>query len=116
MANFSYGFTSDEVRLLKLVAAREKRDRCKADTKQRASLILRPMKVSWVLRAAIGIKEEAVPRIMVVKKLWNYIQTHKLQDKINRKQINCDERLEAVFGKKQVSIFEMIKIIGKHLS
>jgi len=52
----------------------------------------------------------------VVKQLWVYIKMHKLQDTANKRNINADAKLKDVFGKPQVSMFEMAGLIGKHLS
>jgi upstream activation factor subunit UAF30 len=56
------------------------------------------------------------PRTEVTKKIWAYIKKHGLQDSKNRRNINADEKLKDVFGgKKQVSMFEMTKLVNKHL-
>ena len=66
------------------------------------------------LAAVVGSK--ALPRTEVVKKLWVYIKANKLQDSKNRRMINADAKLKAVFsGKAQVSMFDMAKHISKHL-
>lgn len=66
------------------------------------------------LAAVIGA--EAVPRTEVTKKLWEYIKKHSLQDPANKRNINADEKLRAVFGgKDQVSMFEMTKLLSAHL-
>ena len=58
-----------------------------------------------------------LPRTEVVKKLWAYIKKHNLQDKKNKRNINADENLKAVFGGKSVvNMFEMTKLVSKHLS
>jgi len=75
---------------------------------------MKPMKPSAALGAVIG--NNAMPRTQVAKKLWAYIKRKKLQDHKNRRMINADAALEAVFrGKKQVSMFEMTKLVSKHL-
>jgi chromatin remodeling complex protein RSC6 len=57
-----------------------------------------------------------MPRTEVTKKIWIYIKKHNLQDKKNRRNINADEKLKPVFGgKAQVSMFEMTKLVNKHL-
>jgi chromatin remodeling complex protein RSC6 len=57
-----------------------------------------------------------MPRTEVTKKLWTYIKKHQLQDSKNRRMINADDALKSVFGgKKQVSMFEMTKLVSKHL-
>lgn len=76
---------------------------------------MRPLTPSASLAAVVGSKP--LPRTEVVKKLWVYIKANKLQDKTNRRMINADDKLKAVFsGKSQVSMFDMAKHIGKHLS
>ena len=75
---------------------------------------MKPMTPSSTLSEVIGSK--AVPRTEVTKKLWAYIKKNKLQDAKKRTMINADEKLRAVFGgKKQVSMFEMTKLVSKHL-
>ena len=65
------------------------------------------------LAAVIGNK--AVPRTEAVKKIWVYIKANKLQDSKNKRMINADAKLKAVFGKAQVTMFELAGLIGKHL-
>ena len=75
---------------------------------------MKPMTPSATLGAVIGNK--AMPRTEVTKKIWAYIKRKKLQDSKNRRMINADDALKAVFrGKKQVSMFEMTKLVSKHL-
>ena len=76
---------------------------------------MKPMKVSEELALVVG--KGPMPRSEVVKKLWLYIKKNKLQDEKNRRNINADENLKAVFGgKKTVNMFEMTKLVSKHLS
>ena len=57
-----------------------------------------------------------LPRTEVTKKIWDYIKKNKLQDSINRRLINADDKLKQVFGgKRQVSMFEMTKLVSNHL-
>lgn len=66
------------------------------------------------LAAVVGSK--ALPRTEVVKKLWAYIKANKLQDKVNRRAINADAKLKPIFGgKAQVSMFDLAKLLSKHL-
>lgn len=65
------------------------------------------------LAAIVGAK--ALPRTQVVKKMWEYIKKHKLQNPKNRRNILADAKLKEVFGKMEVSMFEMTKLISKHL-
>jgi chromatin remodeling complex protein RSC6 len=75
---------------------------------------MKPMKISDALSEVVGSKP--IPRTQVVKKLWQYIKKNKLQDKKNRRNINADAKLKPVFGgKKTVSMFEMTKLVSKHL-
>jgi chromatin remodeling complex protein RSC6 len=69
---------------------------------------------SATLGAVIG--SSAVPRTEAVKKIWDYIKKNNLQDKANRRNINADEKLSPLFGKDQVSMFDLAKILSKHLS
>lgn len=79
------------------------------------SAFMRPMDVSSELAAVVG--KGPMPRPRVVKKLWVYIKKHGLQDKKNKRNINADENLKKVFGgKKVVNMFEMTKLVSKHLS
>jgi chromatin remodeling complex protein RSC6 len=68
---------------------------------------------SPALAAVVGPKP--LPRTEVVKKIWEYIKKNNLQDAANKRMINADEKLRGVFGKDQVSMFEMTKIISQHL-
>ena len=75
---------------------------------------MKPMTPSSVLSAVIGATP--LPRTEVTKKIWDYIKKNKLQDAINRRLINADEKLRAVFGgKSKVSMFEMTKLVSNHL-
>ena len=85
-------------------------------TKKRkpSAAFMKPMKPSAALGEVIG--DQAIPRTEVAKKLWAYIKRKKLQDSKNRRMINADYALKVVFGgKKQVSMFEMTKLVSKHL-
>jgi chromatin remodeling complex protein RSC6 len=76
---------------------------------------MKPMKVSDELAAVVG--KGPLPRSEVVKKLWVYIKKNKLQDEKNKRNINADDALKAVFGGKSVvNMFEMTKLVSKHLS
>jgi upstream activation factor subunit UAF30 len=74
---------------------------------------MKPLEPSAALAAVVGSKP--LPRTQVVKKLWAYIKKNNLQDAKNRRNINADSKLKPVFGKAQVSMFEMTKIVSKHL-
>ena len=69
---------------------------------------------SSTLSTVIG--SSSVPRTEAVKKIWDYIKKNNLQDKANRRMINADEKLRPLFGKDQVSMFDLANILSKHLS
>ena len=73
-----------------------------------------PLNLSDSLAAVVGSKP--IPRTQIIKKIWDYIKKNKLQDSKNRRMINADEKLKIVFaGKKQVSMFELAKIVNLHV-
>ncbi len=75
---------------------------------------MKEMTPSGELAAVVGNKP--LPRTEVTKKVWDYIKAQNLQDAANRRMINADDKLKAVFGgKAQVSMFEMTKLISDHL-
>ena len=87
----------------------------KSATKRKPNAaFMKAMQPSSVLAAVVGAMP--MPRTEVTKKIWDYIKKNKLQDAINRRMINADEKLRAVFGgKKTVSMFEMTKLVSNHL-
>jgi chromatin remodeling complex protein RSC6 len=83
--------------------------------KQKKSKFMQPMQLSEELTAVVG--KGPMPRTEVTKKLWAYIKSKKLQDQKNRRNINPDEKLAKIFGgKKAINMFEMTKLVNKHLS
>ena len=75
---------------------------------------MKAMTPSAELAAVVG--DKAMPRTEVTKKIWDYIKKNKLQDSANKRNINADDKLRAVFGgKKVVSMFEMTKLVNGHL-
>ena len=79
------------------------------------SAFMKPLNVSSELALVVG--KGPMPRSEVVKKLWMYIKKNNLQDPNNKRNINADDNLKAVFGgKKVVNMFEMTKLVSKHLS
>jgi upstream activation factor subunit UAF30 len=83
--------------------------------KKANAAFMKPMSPSDDLAEIVGSKP--LPRTEVTKKVWAYIKKHGLQDKKNRRNINADDKLKAVFkGKKQVNMFEMTKLISNHLN
>ena len=87
----------------------------KAKTKRKPNAaFMKPMTPSAELAAVVGAK--AMPRTEVTKKVWEYIKKNGLQDAKNRRNINADDKLKAIFKKPAVNMFEMTKLISKHLS
>ena len=79
------------------------------------SAFMKPMKLTGELEAVVG--KGPMPRSEVVKGLWVYIKKHDLQDPKNKRNILADENLKKVFGgKAMVNMFEMTKLVSKHLS
>ncbi len=97
-------------------AAPAKKPAAKKPAKPRTpnAAFMKALTPSAALAAVVGDKPLA--RTEVVKRLWDYIKKGKLQDATNKRQINADDKLKAVFGKAQVNMFEMTKLVGKHLS
>ena len=87
----------------------------KAPAKKRTpnAAFMKPLSPSAALAAVVG--GNPLPRTEVVSKLWAYIKKNKLQDNVNKRNINADDKLKAIFGKAQVSMFEMAGLIGKHV-
>jgi upstream activation factor subunit UAF30 len=82
---------------------------------EKTSAFMKPLTVSADLAAVVGAGP--LPRSEVVKKLWVYIKGNNLQDPKNKRNINADEKLKKVFGGKAVvNMFEMTKLVSKHLS
>lgn len=96
-------------------AAKKAPAKKKAAKRKPNAAFMKPMKVSAELGAIIG--NNAMPRTEVTKKIWAYIKKNGLQDSKNKRNINADDKLKAIFGnKKTVSMFEMTKLVSKHLS
>jgi len=92
----------------------KKRTAKKATKRKPSAAFMKPMTPSATLAAVVGAKP--LPRTEVTKKLWAYIKKNGLQDKKNRRMINADANLKAVFGgKSSVNMFEMTKLVNKHL-
>jgi chromatin remodeling complex protein RSC6 len=84
-----------------------------ASARKPNAAFMKPLTPSADLAAVIG--PEAVPRTEVTKKIWEYIKKHNLQDPANKRNINADEKLRIIFGKDQVSMFELTKLVNAHL-
>ena len=98
-------------------AAPAKKDASKtAAVKKRTpnAAFMKALTPSPALAAVVG--STPLPRTAVVSKLWDYIKKNDLQDAANRRNINADAKLKEIFGKDQVSMFELAGLIGKHLT
>ena len=85
-----------------------------AKKRQPNAAFMKAMQPSSQLAAVVGTSP--MPRTEVTKKIWDYIKKNKLQDSVNRRLINADDKLKAVFGGKgKVSMFEMTKLVSNHL-
>ena len=96
----------------KKAATAKKATKKKTKRKPNAAF-MKPLTPSSALAAVIGT--QSIPRTQVVKKLWAYIKKNNLQDPKNKRNILADSKLKSVFGKNSVSMFEMTKIVSKHL-
>ena len=86
----------------------------KKSARKPSAAFMKPMQPSAALGAVVG--NHAIPRTEVTKKLWSYIKRNGLQDNKNRRMINADDKLiEVLGGKKQVNMFDMTKMVNKHL-
>jgi chromatin remodeling complex protein RSC6 len=94
--------------------ATKKKAAKKASKRKPNAAFMKPVQPDAKLAEVVGNK--AMPRTELTKKLWAYIKKNGLQDKKNKRNINADEALQAVFnGKKTVSMFEMTKLVSKHV-
>lgn len=76
--------------------------------------LAKPLNLSAELEAVIG--SGPLPRTEVVKKMWEYIKKHDLQNPANKRNIFADDKLRPIFGKDEVTMFEMTKLVSSHLS
>ena len=86
----------------------------KAAKRKPNAAFMKPVTPSAALAAVVG--DKPIPRTEVTKKLWAYIKKNSLQDKKNRRMIHADDKLKPVFKKDMVNMFEMTKLVSKHLS
>jgi upstream activation factor subunit UAF30 len=95
--------------------ARKKATKKSGKKRTPSAAFMKPMQPSSQLAAVVG--SNAIPRTEVTKKLWAYIKRNGLQDSKNRRAINADDKLRPVFGgRSQVSMFDMTKLVNRHLS
>lgn len=94
-------------------AAKKAAPKKAASKRKPNAAFMKALTPSSTLAAIVG--SSALPRTEVVKKLWAYIKKNGLQDSKNRRNINADDKLKPIFGKNTVSMFEMTKLVSKHL-
>jgi len=87
--------------------------KAKKSTRKPSAAFMKPMQPSAALGEVVGTKP--LPRTEVTKKLWAYIKKNKLQDPKNKRMIKADDALRPIFGKPQVNMFEMTKLVNKHV-
>ncbi len=106
--------TTAKKKVAKKPVAKKKAPAKKKAKRKPNPAFMKPMMPSDALAAIVGNKP--LPRTEVTKKIWAYIKKHDLQDAKNRRNINADDKLQPIFGKKKtVSMFEMTKLVSKHL-
>jgi len=97
----------------KKTAKKAKTAKKKGGGRRPNAAFMAPVTPSATLSEVVGSKP--IPRTELTKKLWAYIKKNGLQDKTNRRMINADDRLRPIFGKAQVSMFDMTKLVNKHV-
>jgi upstream activation factor subunit UAF30 len=98
----------------KAAAKKTAKKAVKAKVKRKPNAaFMKPLTPSGPLAAIVG--SIPMPRTEVTSKIWAYIKKNKLQDSVNRRMINADDKLKALFGKAQASMFELTKYVSKHL-
>ena len=97
----------------KKAAAPKKKAAAKKSARKPNAAFMAPLTPSATLAEVVGNKP--MPRTEVIKKIWDYIKKNNLQDKKNRRMINADEKTKSLFGKDQISMFDLAKIVNKHV-
>ncbi|MBN9461400.1 MAG: SWIB/MDM2 domain-containing protein [Burkholderiales bacterium] len=93
--------------------AAAKKPAAKKSARKPNAAFMKALTPSAALASIVG--DKPLPRTEVVKRMWDYIKKGKLQDDVNKRLINADDKLRQVFGKAQVNMFEMTGLVGKHL-
>ena len=93
--------------------AAPKKSAAKKSTRKPNAAFMAPLQPDDTLAAVVGSKP--IPRTEIVKKVWDHIKKNNLQDKNNRRMINADEKTKALFGKDQISMFDLAKIVNNHI-
>lgn len=100
-------------KVAKKAAAPKKKVAKKKSTRQPNPAFMKPLTPSGQLAEVIGSAPR--PRTEIVKKIWDYIKKNGLQDKKNKRMINADNKLKPIFGKDQISMFDLAKVVSKHV-
>jgi upstream activation factor subunit UAF30 len=93
-------------------AAAKKAPKKKSARKPNAAFMA-PLTLSPGLSEVVGAK--SLPRTEIIKKIWDYVKKNGLQDKVNRRMINADAKLRPIFGKDQISMFELAKVVNNNV-
>ena len=93
-------------------AAAKKAPKKKSARKPNAAFMA-PLTLSPGLSEVVGSK--SLPRTEIIKKIWDYVKKNGLQDKVNRRMINADAKLRPIFGKDQISMFELAKVVNNNV-
>ena len=93
--------------------AATKKTATKKSGRQPNAAFMAPLQPDDTLANVVGSKP--LPRTEIVKKVWDYIKKHNLQDKENRRMINADEKTKPLFGKDQISMFDLAKVVNNHI-
>lgn len=99
-------------KVAKKAAPKKAAKKAKTPRKPNAAF-MKPLTPQGPLAAIVG--SAPLPRTEVTSKIWAYIKKNKLQDAVNKRMINADDKLKALFGKAQASMFELTKYVSKHL-
>lgn len=95
------------------VKAAPKKAAAKKSTRKPNAAFMAPLQPDDTLAAVVGSKP--MPRTEIVKKVWDHIKKNNLQDKTNRRMINADAKTRTLFGKDQISMFDLAKIVNNHI-
>jgi chromatin remodeling complex protein RSC6 len=90
-----------------------KKSAAKKSTRKPNAAFMAPLQPDDTLASVVGSKP--LPRTEIVKKVWDHIKKNNLQDKNNRRMINADEKTRTLFGKDQISMFDLAKIVNNHI-
>lgn len=94
-------------------SAAPKKAAAKSPARKPNAAFMAPLQPDDTLAAVVGSKP--LPRTEIVKKVWDHIKKHNLQDKNNKRMINADDKTKSLFGKDQISMFDLAKIVNNHI-